>query len=203
MNLLYPEIKVTTSRDCASFLFQDITPAYNFLSAPNGYDPTGANCVNPNNLDPDLITVEVTNVTTSTSPVIVTIPSSAFDPTAIPGIVNYQITSSILGSTISDGVYKFTYTVVDMSDNNRIYNRTCYMVSDCNICCTLEQMLKDLKTCGTCNDKNTKTTNKLYEAYMLRAKAHHLAACHDFAGAKEVLDYLTTLLDIKTCDSCN
>lgn len=202
MNTLYPEIKVVTSRDCNNFLFQDVTPLYNFLTAPNGYDPTGANCVNPANIDDNAITVAVTNLTTSATPVVVNIPNTSFDPTVIPGIVNYEITSTDLGYTITDGVYKFVYTIVDSSDNNRIYNRTCYLVSDCNLCCTLEQKLKDLKSCGTCNDKNNKEINKLYEAYMLRAKAHHLAACHDFTGAQEVLTYLSDMLNLKTCDNC-
>lgn len=202
MNTLYPEIKVITSRDCNSFLFQDITPLYNFFTSPNGYDPTGVGNVNPSNLNSSAIKVKVTNVANPSSLVTVTIPNAAFDPTNIPGIVNYEITSTDLGYTITDGVYEFTYTVIDASNNNRVYSTTCYIVSDCNLCCLLEQKLKDLKSCGTCNEKNNKEINKLYEAYMLREKANHLAACRDFKGAQEVLDYLSGLLDLKTCENC-
>lgn len=203
MNTLYLETEVTVSRDCASFYFQDVTPEYNLLTALNGYDPTGVNCVDPADLNANAITVQVTNLADPTNPVTVTIPTSAFTPGTIPGVVNYNITSTNLGYTVSDGIYKFVYTVVDAANNDQVYQRTCYVLNDCGICCSLDQKLKDLKECGSCSDKNNRSVNMLYEAYMLRQKAHHLVACHDFAGAQQVLDYLSRLLDIKYCDSCN
>jgi hypothetical protein len=203
VNTLYLETQVTVSRDCASFYFQDVTPEYNLLTNPNGYDLTGVNCVNPADIDISALTVQVTNLANPSSPVTVNIPASAFDDTRIPGVVQYNITSTNLGYTLSDGIYKFVYTVVDGANNDQVYQRTCYVLNDCNICCSLDQKLKDLKECGSCNEKNNRSVNMLYEAYMLRQKAHHLVACHDFAGAQQVLDYLSRLLDIKYCDSCN
>ena len=194
------QIEVNTSRDCSSFLFKDSTKSYDALFNPTGYDPTGVFSVNPSNLTS--FKLEVTNLSNSTTPVNITIPSSAYNPTRIPGVVEYTITSTNLGYTIEDGVYKFIYTVIDSSTNST-YQAGCYILNDCNICCAMDQKLKDLKNCGTCNDKNNRTVNMLYEAYMLRQKAHHLVSCHDFTGANEVLEYLKGLLDIKTCDNCN
>lgn len=202
MNTLYLETKVTTSRDCTSFYFEDSTPLYNSLTSPNGYDPTGVNCVDPYNIDDANITVKVTNLATPTSPVTVDIPVSAFDPSQIPGVVQYTITSTDLQYNITDGVYEFVYSITDLSDG-KLYQKTCYLLNDCNICCELDKRLKDLKECGSCSDKNNRAVNMLYEAYMLRQKAQHLVACHDFAGAQKVLDYLSRLLDIKYCDGCN
>ena len=282
MNTLYLETQVNISRDCASFYFQDITPEYNQLTNPNGYDPTGVNCVDPANIDSNAITVQITNLANPTSPVTVNIPdiNPIFDETRIPGVVQYNITNTsftsisytvsnavgtgalvtyttsiahtfIAGQTVTitsliptqfnitgvitsvpnntsftianvatgsasntgtvsgqslitgDGVYKFVYTIIDSANNDQVYQRTCYVLNDCAICCELDQRLKDLKECGSCSDKNNRTVNMLYEAYMLKQKAHHLVACHDFDGAQQVLDYLSRLLDIKYCDSCN
>lgn len=206
MNTLYLETEVKVSRDCASFYFKDVTPEFDLVSSPNGYDPTGASCVNPDDLTD--ITLKVSQVNGANDPVTFQIPTSSpiFDSARIPGVVDFQITSGITGSlgyALTDGIYEFVYTVVDSANNDQVYQRTCYVLNDCNICCTLDQKLKDLKSCGTCNEKNNKTINMLYEAYMLKQKAHHLVACHDFAGAQEVIDYLNRLLDIKYCDNCN
>lgn len=206
MNTLYLETEVKVSRDCASFYFKDVTPEFDLVSSPNGYDPTGISCVDPANLDS--ITIEVSQVNSTATPVTINVStsSSAFDATRIPGVVDLEITSGTtgtLGYVLVDGIYKFIYTVVDTANNDQVYQRTCYVLNDCNICCILDQKLKDLKSCGTCSEKNNKTINMLYEAYMLREKAHHLVACHDFAGAQEVIDYLNRLLDIKYCDNCN
>lgn len=280
MNTLYLETEVKVSRDCASFYFKDVTPEFDLVSSPNGYDPTGISCVDPANLDS--ITIKVSQVNSTATPVTINVStsSSAFDATRIPGVVQYTITNSTLSTVsytisgaigtgtaityttstahtfsagqtvvinglvpsqfnmtatiasvpdstsftvysnvtgqasgsgtasltstvIQDGIYKFTYTVVDTANNDQVYQRTCYVLNDCAICCALDQKLKDLKSCGTCNEKNNKTINMLYEAYMLKQKAHHLVACHDFVGAQEVIDYLNRLLDIKYCDNCN
>ena len=196
------QIEVETSRDCASFLFKDSTKLYDASFNPTGYDPTGVLSANPNNLSN--FTLEVTNLSNSTNPVTITIPTSAYNPARIPGVVEYTITGTNLGYTIEDGVYKFIYTILETKNNiTTTYQAGCYILNDCNICCAMDQKLKDLKNCGTCNDKNNRTVNMLYEAYMLRQKAHHLVSCHDFTGANEVLEYLKGLLDIKTCENCN
>lgn len=197
------QINVDVSRDCGTFLFSDSTPVYDALINTGGYDINGVFSVSPNDLDTSKLKLEVTNLATPTVTKTITIPSTYFNATRIPGVVQYTINSTTLGSTIVDGVYKFIYTVVDTAHNNRVYQAGCYILNDCNICCSLDKKLKDLKNCGTCNDKNNRTVNMLYEAYMLRQKAHHLVSCHDFTGAMEVLEYLNTLLDIKTCDNCN
>lgn len=203
MNVLYPKVEVTVSRDCTSFYFKDITEQFDIVSNPYGYDPTGTSCVNPADLDN--ITVKVTKVGSTDTPVTINVPTTSptFDATRIPGIVDFQITSTALGYSVVDGIYQFTYSVTDTANSNQVYQAICYVLNDCNLCCALDQKLKDLKSCGTCSDKNTKTINMLYEAYMLKQKAHHLVACHDFTGAQEVIDYLTRLLDLKTCDNCN
>lgn len=197
------QIDVTTSRDCASFNFVDSTAAYNAISNPTGYDPLGIANVSPSFIDQTNLKLEVTNMANPTVTSTIMIPSTAFNVTRIPGVVSYNITKTILGYTISDGIYKFLYTIVDQINNNRVYQASCYVLNDCAICCTLDQKLKDLKSCGTCNDKNNRTIDMLYEAYMLREKAHHLVSCNDITGATQVIDYLNRLLDLKTCDNCN
>jgi hypothetical protein len=203
MNQLYLEVEVNSSRDCASFYFKDITPEYSAVSSPNGYDPTGISCASPSNLTD--ITVAVSKVNSTSGAVTINIPTTSptFDSTRIPGVVDYEITSTNLGYTITDGIYQFVYSVVDSANNDQVYQRTCYVLNDCAICCELEQRLKDIKSCGSCNELNSRSVNLLYEAYMLRQKAHHLVACLNFTGAQEVIDYLNRLLDLQTCDSCN
>lgn len=199
MNPLYLETQVTTARDCASFYFKDITPEYDGLTAPNGYDPTGANCIDPSDLDAASLVVTILSEPTVSYTIDLT---DYIDPGTIPGVVQYEVVPADLSATtIEDGIYEFVYSVTD--NDGQVFQRTCYVLNDCSICCSLDQKLKDLNTCGTCDKQNVRTTNMLYEAYMLRQKAHHLVSCHDFAGAQEILDYLSRLLDIKYCDNCN
>jgi hypothetical protein len=284
---VYPlklQTSVTVSRGCQGFYFQDVTPEYDVLTEPNGYDPAGIGSVDPSDIDSNNITIEITNMANPGYSQTILVPSTAFDPNQIPGVVQYEIPNTsfsnitytvsaatsttpglvttyttstphtyVVGQTVTvsgllptqfnvtgvvlavptndtftlssiavgsasntgsvsgqgittgDGVYKFVYTIVDTDpqQNNQIYQAVCYVLNDCGICCELDQRLKDLKNCGTCNENNNKSVNALYDAYMLRQKAHHLVACYDIAGAQEILDYLTRMLDLKTCDNCN
>lgn len=276
------QIDVSIPRGCEGFYFQDTTPAYNVLTEPNGYDSTGISSVDPDDIDPNNITIEITNMANPGYSQTIYVPTTAFNPSQIPGVVQYEIpntsftnvtysvsaatsttpglvttyttstphtyvagqtvtvsglfptqfnvtgvilsvptndtftlssiavgsasnTGSVSGQgiTTGDGIYKFLYTIVDTGDNDQIYQAVCYVLNDCGICCELDKRLKDLKNCGTCNENNNKLVNNLYEAYMLRQKAHHLVACYDIAGAQEILDYLNRMLDLKTCDNCN
>lgn len=280
MQPLKLQIDVSIPRGCEGFYFQDVTPAYNALTEPNGYDSTGTSSVDPADIDTSKITVAVTNMANPAYTQTLYVPLTAFDATRIPGVVQYDIantnftnvtytvssavgtglmttyttssthtfatgqtvtvsglvpaqfnvtgviisvpsntsftmasiavgsasnTGSVSGQgiTTGDGIYKFVYTIVDTANNDQVYQAVCYVLNDCGICCELDQRLKDLKNCGTCNENNNKLVNMLYEAYMLRQKAHHLVACYDIAGAQEILDYLNRMLDLKTCDNCN
>lgn len=263
--------KVTVTRDCGTFLFKDITEAYNSVTNPTGYGSPNTQAANINSSTVNLV---VTNMSTGSSSTFYL--GYYLTPATIPSVVNYSIpttggsatlsgatgngsaitytsttnhgftvgqTVTISGFTNSafnitgyiasvptttsftiasvtnasvsgtatatasylsmgDAVYKFTYTINDSADSNKVYQAVCYVVNDCTICCELESKLKDLSYCGSCCKENQRDVNMLYEAYMLRSKAHHLAACNDFAGAQEVLDYLNRLLDVTYCDTC-
>lgn len=199
------QIQVTQPDDCKSFYFKDITPAYNVLTDPNGYDTTGVNGIDPNNIDDTQILLDIT--LPSGTEVNLTIDAANFDPATIPGVVQYQVTLAAVNSAASlaltdfeDGVYKFVYTITDSSDN-KVYSVTCYYAKTCTICCELDKRLIDITICRNCD--KSRDINTLWEAYMLEKKYNHLVACHDFDGADEVLQYLNDLLDIEHCDSCN
>ena len=102
--------------------------------------------------------------------------------------------------TPTDGVYKFVYTTINSATT---YTSSCYVVVDCTISATLDSMLKDINCCSSCSDSNNAKLNLLYQAYLLREKACHLANCQDFTGAQDVLDCLNTMIGTTSCDSCS
>jgi hypothetical protein len=140
------------------------------------------------------ITGVITNITTNTFTIDVPGIATANGLTATSqGYTNTTITPT-------DGVYKFVYT---STNAGVIYSSTCYVVVDCTIGATLDSMLKDINCCSSCSDSNNTKLNMLYQAYILRDKACHLAACQDFTGAQDVLDCLNAMIGTTSCDSCS
>lgn len=205
MAILRLQTSVKLKSDGTSFFFGDITPLFNAVSSPYGYDtsgtPTGfpASDVDTNNLQLEVTDPEgnITNIT---------IPDTSFVEANIgtTGAITYEVTATALdySGILPDGVYKFKYTITNIQGTGQWQN-TCIVVSDFNICCCLNKKLIDLTACDTCTfEKRSKKLDDLYNAWMLKQKAYHLANCGDFAGAQKTLDALKVYCDIKRCDSC-
>lgn len=197
------EINVTQSQDGESFYFQDATPLYNPVSAPRGYDPNFGAGFDPSNID--LATIKITITTPSGAVYVIPVTPAEVVIANIGtiGMVNKAITSANLGGSgdIEDGVYKFVYGFKDF--NGASYSATCYVAALYQVCCCLDQKLKDLTICDNCTEKErSKKIYTLYDAWMLRQKAQHLVGCNDFAGAQKIIDHLSLICNIKRCDAC-
>lgn len=116
---LVTQFSVKTVSGCTKFYLKDITPAWDSVSAPNGYDSTGVNNPNPSNIT--RISVNITNMAdpTVTRTVIVPTTSPTFTPATIPGIVKYTISSyqtalsssfTITGANSNAGAGAVSYT---------------------------------------------------------------------------------------------
>jgi len=198
---------VDQSKDCKNFYFFDTTSLWNAISAPDGYDPSGLNGIDPSNISlPD-------------STLLVTLPDGTvvsfdlevyadFDIARLiadgRNLIQFTIPYSDLGfgSTLADGMYKFTYILYNDA-LNVTYQSTCYFVNTCQVCCCLDQKLAKLNICTNCGDTYSKQVQRLYDLYLKRDSAQLLAGCGDYVGAQQVVDYLTTQCAIKTCDGCN
>lgn len=199
------KINITESSNCESFYFNDATPLYNSVSAPNGYDLTGVSSFDPNEIDTDRIFLDVT--LPSNEVVSLTIPSSVPDVDNIgsTGYITYEITASMLGfsNKLDDGVYKFEYKIYSQN-SSLTYTASCYSAQTCQVCCCLNQKLKDITICSNCSEESKSKKQKQYrDMYMLKDQAKYLAACFDNIGAQKVIDFLTSYCNIKNCDSCN
>jgi len=104
---------------------------------------------------------------------------------------------------LDDGVYKFVYKIY--SQNSSLsYTTSCYVAQTCQVCCCLNQKLKEITFCSNCTEQaKTKKQQQYRDMYMLKDKADYLAACFDNIGAQDIIDYLTTYCGIKNCSSCN
>lgn len=194
---------IQQSKDCSSFYWFDTTPLWNSTSATGGYDPynqSGGSSLDPNDIVVTSCTLDIT--LPDLSVVTVTLAADDYDLTRLEdtgtGLMQRTLTATDLG-TITDGVYKFVYTVVT-TNASVTYTASCYIVNDCEICCSLDTKLKALSLCTDCKDN--KDIKNLYDAYLKRDAARMLASCNDYTGAQEVLDYLTNYINAKRCDSC-
>lgn len=196
---------ITTKSDCSSFYFKDITPLYNPITDPDGYDLSGVSSFDPADIDTSRIFLDITAPDgTVTS---LTIPSSAADETNIgsAGYITYEVTATMLAmdTKLTQGVYKFEYTIYS-SASSLSYTAAAYKVQDCQICCCLAQKLKEITFCTDCTTKQlTAKQEQLREAYMLMDKAQYLATCFDNIGAQDIIDFLSRYCSVSNCDSCN
>lgn len=204
MATLRLQTDVTLKSDGTSFFFGDVTPLFNPVSNPFGYDtsgsPTGfpASSVDTTKLYLDITTPDATIVN-------IVIPGADFIIGNIggTGAITYEVTAAALGlSTIVDGVYHFKYSITDVT-NGRVYISECDTVVDYTVCCCLDKKLKDIQICANCTrEQKSKKIDDLYNAYMLRQKAKYAASCGDLAGAQSILNDLLTYCNIKRCDAC-
>lgn len=199
------QIKITEKSNCKSFYFADVTPLYNSVLSPEGYDETGTVNLNPDDIDTDRLMLDVQ--LPDGSIINLTIPDTAFDLDNIvnPGLVIYEVTAASLGYSdkLQDGVYKFTYTIYN-TDGTLTYNASCYVAQMCNVCCCLNEKLKDISSCTDCNSiQSSKKLDPYVSAYMLKEKVKFLLVCQDNTGAQDIIDYLSQYCGIKRCDSCN
>jgi len=203
--MLQLKIKVITNDASTSFYFSDVTPLYNAVSDPTGYDLTGINNFDPDDIDTSRIYLDVT--LPDSSAVNLTIPSSAFDTANIggTGLITYEIPATDLGFSekLSDGIYKFLYKFYS-NDGSKNFSCAAYVAVTYDICCCLQKKLANITLCSSCSDsQKNKSISDLYANWMLHSKIDHQLACHDATGAQETIDFLTNYCNIKKCDSCN
>lgn len=189
------------STDCTNFFWHDSTLLWNAISSPYGYDPTGVQGFDPNNI---VITESVVNVSIPDGSIIsiqLTDDDYDLDRLNITGtnLIQRTISYSDLGFSekLEDGVYTFNYRLKDTS--GIIHLASCYVVQDCQLCCCLDAKLKDLSLCSDCENKEIQS---LYDLYLRRDSARMLAACGDITGANEMLAYIAQVCASKKCSTC-
>ncbi len=204
MATLRLQTSVKVKSDGTSFFFGDVTPLFNPVSDPYGYDTSGSPTGFPaSSVDTTKLYLDVTTPDgTITS---ITIPGADFVIGNIgsTGAITYEVTATALGLTvISDGIYHFKYTITD-STTLREYTSECDVFTDHFVCCCLDNKLKDIQICASCTrEQKSKKIDDLYNAFMIRHKARYSAACGDLAGAQKLLDDLLNYCNIKRCDAC-
>ncbi len=203
--MLILETNTITNDTSTSFFFSDVTPLYNAVSAPGGYDTSGVTNFNPSDIDTSRVFIDVT--LPDLSVVSFTVPGGDLNVGNVGtiGLFTYEISATDLGfsSTLEDGIYKFYYKIYSQ-DGSQTYSASSYIVVSFAICCCLESKLVDLTTCTNCSGtSHTKKLENLWNAWMLQSKLKHLVACHNLDGANVVFDYLSDYCNIKNCDSCN
>ena len=130
----------------------DTRGLYNATTNPNGWDSTSA--VNIAKADVVSATIAITGPSqTSATTIDVT---SAITSSSIYVeeflLVQLSYSDLNLGSTFSDGLYSYTYTITDSSGNEYIKNGS--FIHLCNAKCCLDGAMKDfsLTQCNCCDD---------------------------------------------------
>lgn len=204
MATLRLQTSATLKPDGTSFFFKDVTPLFNPISNPYGYDtnpsPTGFPA---SSVDTTKLYLTVINPDGTITDII--IPSTDFIIANIgsTGAITYEVTAAALSlTTIGDGVYHFKYTITD-NTTQRQYTSECDVFTDHFVCCCLDNKLKDIQICATCTkEQKSKKIDDLYNSFMIRHKARYAASCGDLAGAQKLLDDLLNYCNIKRCDAC-
>ena len=203
------EINISTSlsKDCKTLYISDLTGYYDADTNPGGYDLTGVINLDPDDIDTSTGVLTFELVSTGD---IVTVPidSNDFEVSNIgtTGLINIPILISDLQNlglgSFTDSIIKITYSYYDTDGN--FYQAQCYILYDCNACCTLNSMLSNIDYCGTCSKTQVqKQINDLLMAKLILDSARYSLSCLDLTGAQKALDYVNSLIDVKKCDSCN
>jgi hypothetical protein len=201
MNALELKINGTENSSSDGIIFNDYTPLWNAISAPGGYDPTGANCFDPNDIDTSTITVQVYSYVTGANLDLITIPpgTPVISDIGGTGYITYTLTDTDLGiSGIADGIYKLTYS---FDDNTGVtYTKVKYIACTNEIRCCLDQKLKAINFCPDCNF--TEKMQTLAINNLLLDVIDEFLECENYTQAQEVLDYLGDFCNIQTCQNC-
>lgn len=206
MTKLDLQINISQSKDCKNFYFFDVTTLYNSLSAPFGYDLHnlgGGDTFKPSQIDLTLSYLEIllpNGVTKDINFVSGDMSTTRLDSDG-KNLIQKTISYTDLGlsSGLLDGVYKFTYHIMN-DDGSLHFVSSCYIVNDCGICCCLDKKLLAISQCSDCKDKDIRS---VYDLYLKRDAARMQAACGNYTSANNTIQYLTDACGIKKCDSCN
>lgn len=175
---------------CSQLRFNECTGYYSTAN------PTGWGTPNPNVLLATSATLDITGPDNITHTV------DLFATTLFPTnntLFEYDIPLSSIGSpsTITDGQWKFLYTVVA---DGATYTREIYKYFYCNSECCVTGMQPTVTTCDCC-DKN-ESYNNYITAWTFLQSLKDAAKCGDytnFTNIKKIVDKLCLNSGCKTC----
>lgn len=194
----------TIAKDCSTITISDATGYYDVVTNPYGYDITGVDNFDPNDID--LTTGKLIFRLSDGTETTLDLVAGDFnvDNIGTTGLINKEVTFADLdlSGIESDDVLRITYTYND-TDGNK-YSKTIYTLKDCIARCNLNDMLLDIDSCENCKDATTnKKINDTMMAKIILEGAKYKLACNDVTGAKRALDYVNDLTSDHNCDSCN
>lgn len=203
MNALDQKINITFSADSTYWLFNDCTPLYQALSAPGGYDPTGMNGFDPNDIDTSNMTLDIYDYNAAASVPTITLSSGlvVIGDIGGTGLITEQFTPADLSytGTIPDGVFRFTYQITTIS-TGVTYQVIKYVAKLSSTRCCLDKRLLKVDLCPTC--KKDKTVQDLFTALMLSDQVNTMLECKDYTGAQSVISYLKDYCAAQKCEDC-
>ncbi len=192
------------SDSCSKILWQDETQLYNSVLHPRGYDDTGVNSTDPDDVNTNTAYLDITPLSTNIK-YTVQIPSTIFDKANIgtTGFSQYKILPvDIANTNIPDDVYKCTYRFKLISTGQEI-STTVYLAVTCTVDCCIDGKLSALKCCNDCSDEsNNRKIHDLYRAHMLRDKIAYQISCNNPTGAQETINCLQQYCNSKPCTNC-
>lgn len=147
-----PKLLTCLTTGCSLMDINDTRGLYNPTTNPNGWDSTGTNSLAKSAVASATIEITGLGQTSATSIDVTTAitSSSIYVETFLLTQLSYSDVG--LGSTVTDGLYTYTYTIVDNSGNEYIKNGS--FVQLCNAKCCLDGAMKDfsLNQCNCCED---------------------------------------------------
>jgi hypothetical protein len=179
-------------QSCKKFVFTELTGDYDSVTNPTGWST-------PN--------IDISDVLTSTlsiykpnntSPIIINLFPTY--PT-IDNTIEFEIDETILGSTISDGLYKFVYTITYTDSNNQIatISQTVYHAVYCNIKCCVDKLFAAIEDfdCGDCMKYQIE---KALNAQVLFVSMINSAKCGRYIAFNNQLLMLQRMCNNKCCN---
>ena len=186
---------------CSTFSITDTTGTYDVNHLTAWGTP------NPGISDVDTATLTVTFPDTSSTTLdLLTLSSGLFPNTSD---VSYEVTMGNLGlsgSSLTDGVYTFTYEVTGDTNNGSDVlawssSKTIYVLFDCQTRCCLDSLFTSI-TSDECQSCNNAILDRVTKAYMYLESAQNAACCGSIRRSTKLLNAAQFLCNQTNCQNC-
>lgn len=178
---------------CKDFIFTETTGLYDSVDNPTGWNGSNASIANVT-----IATLDIYSPTSTTTPTLtIDLFATGNFPTT-DDTIEYIVTNTALGLSgrLTDGVWKFVYTVTVVDGDTTVYKQTIEKITYCNAKCCVDKLFAGIEDFEC--DCAIEAINKALNAQAILKGMIYAAGC----GQKNKFDKLKKMLE-RMCNNTN